>query len=85
MQKKNNWVDFAARMFEQTSQAETHSIEQQLVYVEVVAKIGLQHIDRFVLLWVRNVIIVVCSIILQRYVGKKIEEFKKISTRYSHY
>ena len=32
--------------------------------------IGFQHIVRFALLWVRNVIIVVCSFILQKYVGK---------------
>ena len=52
--------------------AEFHSNEQRKASVEVVARIGLQHIVRFALLWVRNVITVVCSNISQRYFGKNL-------------
>ena len=57
-------------MVVEISQAEFHSIEQRQDSVEVVVKLRLQRIVRFALLWVRNVIIVVYSIILQRYVGQ---------------
>ena len=67
----NPSIDFAAQMLVEINQAEFHSIEQLLANVEVVAKLGLQRIVRVALLWVRKVIIVVSSIILQSYVEKK--------------
>ena len=63
-------------MLEWTSQAEIHSIAQQLAYVEAVDKIGHQHIARISLHWLRNVIIVAFSIILQKYDRKKLNNSK---------
>ena len=50
------------------------------VYVEVVDKIGHQRVVMFALHWVRNLIIVACSIILQRYAGKTLS-FLNSSTK----
>ena len=50
----NTSIDFAARMLLEINQAEFHSIEQRIARVEVVAKLGLQRIVSFALLWVRN-------------------------------
>ena len=66
----NHSIVFAARMHAEINQAEYQSIEQRLVYLEDVAKFGLQHIVRFALLWVRNAIIVVYLTSSLRYVGK---------------
>ena len=57
-------------MHAEIKQAELQSIEQLLASVEIVAQLGLQRIVRFAPLWVRNAIIVVYSIMSQRYVGK---------------
>ena len=55
----NPSTGLAGQMLVETNQAEFHSIEQRLASVEVLAKLGLQRIVRFALLWVRNVIILV--------------------------
>ena len=47
----NPSTDFAAQMLVEINQAEFHSIEQRLASVEVLAKLGLQRIVRFALLW----------------------------------
>ena len=46
-------------MHAEIRQAELQSIEQPLVNVDVVAKLGLQRIVMFAPLWLRNAIIVV--------------------------
>ena len=75
MQSKlyNLSIDFAARIQVEINQTELHSIEQRLASVEFVVKIEL--IVRLVLLWVRNAIIVVYSII--RFVAKGMWEKNK--------
>ena len=40
-------IDFAARKDAEINQAELYSIEQRLASIEVVVKLGLQHIVRF--------------------------------------
>ena len=79
-QQFNQFLMHSARMLLWTKQTELHSIANQPFYVEVGDRNGHQRIVRFALHWVRNVIIVACSIILQRYVGNN-RKFLKLPNK----